>query len=170
MPYNAYWYDMAETLFRLECLEGLRSYTKQKFWFITLSVGVISCLSSCVWLAGIFPPIICNWVILIAQIMGIVLPLLKYGELISALNFMIPEVQKIFHEMETFFLLIDRDTTDNEIADARASFLNRYFELENKYLSELIPKIPKKVTLNAVNQRDRYLTERFLKAKKKVSL
>lgn len=168
MAFTAYWHDMAERIYQLNCLILLRSRVKLINTAVTWLIGISSCVFSWTWLKGFIPPAICSAIICFFQILAVIFPLLKYGELASALNFAISDIQSNAAAMECFWLKINQATSDSDIADARYQYNQQYLAIEEKYLADIMPKFSRKIMYKASDIRDRYLNEHFLSAESEV--
>lgn len=170
MAFDAYWCDMAERIYQLHCLTLLRNKMKRCNSCVTWATGILSCIFSWTWFKGTFPPAFCNAIIWGMQVVSIVFPQLRYGEIASALKFAIEDVQKNIADMERFWLKINESTSDNEIADARHQYNQQYHDIEQKYFGDISLKFSKDIMNQACDIRDRYLEERFFDTKSEVKM
>jgi len=155
---NSFWYAFAEMLYRSYYLVSYKQRVLKIQKILNCFLIVVSSTSISAWtLWGKYPVL---WAILTAasQLISLVMPYFRYSEIVTCINFCIPELDIITSEMEAKWQIID-SLKDQEIVKECAKFEKRYNELDAKYLSPLDFPDKKSCQKSAMRKRDMYLSK-----------
>ncbi|MFV0399218.1 MAG: hypothetical protein ACK5LX_01190 [Oscillospiraceae bacterium] len=97
---------------------------------------------------------------IIAQIVGIAYPRMKYSVKAYALNHALPIMERIKIEMERDYIFID-DTSEAELHEKFHEYETRYSDCYNKYLLSLDLISIDRFCTKATHMREEYFTSRY---------